>query len=217
MKLPVYNLQGTKVKDIALNPAIFNIKTKAWIIQEAVVAQQANRRVNIAHVKDRSEVRGGGRKPWRQKGTGRARHGSIRSPLWRGGGTTFGPRNIQNFKKKINKKVKRQALLMCLSEKANDKTITILDKLEFPEIKTKHLVNLLKTLNISDKKILISLPKKDDKIIKSSNSLQKIKLIAADSLNVVDVLWADIILTPEEGIKKIENTYGNIRQTEKKN
>lgn len=215
MTLPIYNQQGQEISTLELNPAIFDVKTKPHIIQEAVVSLKANIRQNIAHTKDRGEVRGGGKKPWAQKGTGRARHGSIRSPLWRGGGVTFGPKNIINFSKKINKKVKRQALLMSLSEKAKEKAIKILDKLELTAIKTKQIVDIIKNLKIDQVKILLALDNKDDKIIKSARNLPKIKYIASDSLNIFDILWADMLLTTVSGIKKIEKIYGNNRQIKK--
>lgn len=215
MTAPIYNQQGQEISTLELNPAIFDVKTKPHIIQEAVVSLKANARQNIAHTKDRGEVRGGGKKPWAQKGTGRARHGSIRSPLWRGGGVTFGPKNIINFSKKINKKVKRQALLMSLSEKAKENAIKILDKLELTKIKTKQIVDIIKNLKIDHAKILLALDNKDDRVIKSARNLPKVKYIAADSLNIFDTLWADMLLTTVSGIKKIEKTYGNNRQTKK--
>jgi len=210
MNLPVYNQQGQKVKDLKVNPAIFNVQTKDSLLHQSVVAQGANTRISVAYVKDRSEIRGGGRKPWKQKGTGRARHGSIRSPLWRGGGVTFGPRNI-NFQKKINKKAKKQALLMCLSEKAADAKIKILDTLNLEKIKTKTITEILTHLKINNKKIILALDHKDDMIIKSSRNIPDMSLMSADSLNIVDVLNAEIILTTVSGIEKIENTYGNSR------
>jgi len=211
MKYPIYNQQGKKTKDMELNPAVFEIKVKPQIIWEAVVAQRANSRQNIAHSKGRSEVRGGGRKPWRQKGTGRARHGSIRSPLWRGGGVTFGPSKIKKFNKKINKKVKQQAIKMSLSQKAQDKTINILDKLKLEAIKTKKMNTILKKLKLIDKRILLVLNKKDQTIIKSVQNIPNIIPIAANSLNVVDVLGAEMILTTTAAIKQITATYVNSR------
>ena len=109
MKVTVYNVKGEEVKEMDLGSAIFGVKVKPELVQQAIVAQQANSRQNLAHAKDRSDVRGGGKKPWRQKGTGRARHGSIRSPLWRGGGATFGPSKTRNFSLKMNKKAKRKS------------------------------------------------------------------------------------------------------------
>jgi large subunit ribosomal protein L4 len=212
MTLPVYNQKGEEVDKVELDPGVFGIKTKPWIIQQAVVSQQANARQNIAHTKDRGEVRGGGRKPWRQKGTGRARHGSIRSPIWRGGGVTFGPKNTRNFSKKINKKIKRQALLMSLSEKTKGETIKILEKLELAKIKTKQIVEIIKNLKITEQKIILVLDKYDDKVIKSARNLAQLKFIAANSLNAIDIVRADVVLTTISGIKKIEKTYGSDKQ-----
>src|SRR3989339_1594785 len=138
MNLPIYNIEGHETGKISLNPKIFGVKTKSWILHQVIVAQQANSRVNVAHTKTRGEVRGGGKKPWKQKGTGRARHGSIRSPLWRGGGITFGPLNTRNFKIKVNKKAKKKALLMTLTSKAINQKIILLEKLEIDQAKTKN-------------------------------------------------------------------------------
>jgi len=146
MKYQVYNRQGEKVEEVELNQAVFDIEVNEELVHQAVVAQMANKRKVLARTKDKSEVRGGGRKPWKQKGTGRARHGSSRSPLWIGGGVTFGPTKDRNFKKKINKKMKRKALFMCLSDRVKDKNLLLLDKLELNEAKTKELYKLLRVL-----------------------------------------------------------------------
>lgn len=211
MTIPIYNQNAEKTGELEVNPAIFDVKVKPWIIQETIVAQNANARAPVAHTKDRSEVRGGGKKPWKQKGTGRARHGSIRSPLWKGGGVTFGPRNAKNFAKKINKKVKQQALRMALTERARDKTITVLENMSalMNKGKTKHLATLLKRFDIQNKHVLISLEKGDEQIIRAIRNLPAIKLIAPNSLNVRDVLLGDAILTTVEGIRAIEKTYGS--------
>lgn len=137
IKIKVYNQNAEAAGEIELSPKVFGMKVNNDLVHQAVVAQMANERQVIAHTKDRSEVRGGGKKPWRQKGTGRARHGSSRSPIWIGGGVTFGPRNDRNFKKRINKKMKQNAMLMVLSDKAAGNNFIILDKLEATEYKTK--------------------------------------------------------------------------------
>src|SRR3989338_7773386 len=142
-KFPVYNVNGEKVSDVELNPDIFGVAIKPQLVQHAIVIQQANARQVLAHTKNRGEVAGGGRKPWRQKGTGRARHGSTRSPIWIGGGVTFGPRNERNFEKKINKKMKRKALLMALSTKVADSQLVIFDDLKMKEAKTKTMANAI--------------------------------------------------------------------------
>ncbi|MBI4359961.1 MAG: 50S ribosomal protein L4 [Candidatus Jacksonbacteria bacterium] len=210
MTLPIYNENGEKTGEMDVNPKIFDVKLKTWVISEAVLAKLSNTRENIAHTKDRGEVRGGGKKPWKQKGTGRARHGSIRSPLWKGGGVTFGPKNTVNFAKKINKKVKRQALLMALSERARDHSITVLTAVSEIERegKTKKISTLLKQLNIDAKKhVLISLDTKNLSVMRAARNLPAVKLIAPGSLNAHDVLWGDSLLTTVEGIRAIEKTY----------
>ena len=120
LKIKVYTQDGKETKELALNPAVFGVAVKESVVHQVMVAQMANSRVAIAHTKTRAEVRGGGRKPWKQKGTGRARHGSTRSPIWVGGGVTFGPRSDRNFSQKVNKKMKTKALFMCLSDKVNN-------------------------------------------------------------------------------------------------
>ncbi len=145
-KIQIYNQLGEKVKELELNSKIFGIEIKNSVVHQVAVAQMANSRVAIAHTKDKSEVRGGGKKPWKQKGTGRARHGSSRSPIWVGGGVTFGPTKDRNFSKKVNKKQKTKALFMCLSDKVNNNLFILLDKLNLAEGKTKEFVEILKNL-----------------------------------------------------------------------
>lgn len=146
LKTQVYNQTGEKVKQLELNPAVFGIKAKEAVIHQVVVAQMANARKPIAHTKLKSEVQGGGKKPWRQKGTGRARHGSTRSPLWVGGGVTFGPRNTVNFKQKVNKKMKTKALFMCLTDKLASRQLILLDQLQLTQSKTKEMITVIKNL-----------------------------------------------------------------------
>lgn len=142
-KATVYNQEGAIVGSQDLSEEIFGVKPKMAVIHQVVTAMMANRRQVLAHTKDRGEVRGGGKKPWRQKGTGRARHGSIRSPLWVGGGVTFGPTKERNFKKKINDKMRRKAIFMCLSDRVADKKLILLDEIKLDEIKTKRMVELI--------------------------------------------------------------------------
>ncbi len=205
-KVKVYNQAGKPVGEISLEPKVFNIPVKPELIQQAVRTLQANSRQVLAHTKDRSEVRGGGRKPWRQKGTGRARHGSIRSPIWIGGGVTFGPRSNKNYQLKMNKKAKRKALLMALSDKAADKKIIIVDKLELPEVKTKMLVSIIKALPC-EKKVLIVLDKGDVNIIKSANNIPSVNVVRADSLNIIDILAYDTIICTKSSLPIINSTY----------
>lgn len=205
-KVKLYSQDGKSTKEITLKKEIFGVQVKPELIQQAIRTQEANSRKVIAHTKDRSDVRGGGKKPWRQKGTGRARHGSSRSPLWKGGGVTFGPRNDRNYSLKINKKAKRKALFMALSDKLINKKIVILDKLELAEIKTKNFVGVIKKLPLKNS-ILVVLAKSDKNIIKSASNIPKITTINANSLNVLEVVKNNNILILQDGLKVIEETY----------
>jgi len=212
IKVTTYNLEGEKSGMIELPEKIFGVKINNDLIYQAANVQMANNRYHFADAKDRSEVRGGGRKPWRQKGTGRARHGSIRSPLWRGGGATFGPLKEKVFGRKINKKAKRKALFMVLSSKVNDKELVVLDELKASEPKTKIMANILNKIfkEIKKSRILIAVSKKEENVIRSAKNIADSKIILADSLNILDLLSYKYLLLDKEGIKVIEKTYGNI-------
>jgi len=212
IKVPTYNLEGEKVGTINLPENIFGIEINNDVIYQAVNAQLTNSRFHLAHTKNRGEVRGGGRKPWRQKGTGRARHGSIRSPLWKGGGVTFGPRNEENFARKINKKIRRKALLMVLSSKVQDKELVVLDELKISEPKTKLIAGAMKKIFKENKKpsILLAIPKKDENITVAARNIVDLKIVLADSLNVLDLLSSKYLLLDKESIGVIEKVYGNI-------
>jgi len=208
----LYNQQGKEVDKLELPAEVFGLKINSDLIAQTLSTQLANVRQSLAHTKDRSDVRGGGKKPWRQKGTGRSRHGSIRSPLWSGGGVTFGPRNEKNFSKKINKKMKRQALLMVLSGKFNDEEIIFLDELKLKEPKTSQAAQVVEKLEKASKKelnrgALIILPKKDDNILRATKNLKKVSVIGAASLNVIDLLEKRYLLIPKESITVIQQTF----------
>lgn len=205
-KVKLYNQTGKSTKEITLNKEIFEIKIKPELVQQAIRTQEANSRQVIAHTKDRSDVRGGGRKPWRQKGTGRARHGSTRSPLWKGGGVTFGPTKDRNYSLKMNKKAKRKALFMSLSDKLKNKKIVVLDKFELAGIKTKDFMAVIKKLPLK-KSILVVLPKSDKNIIKSASNVPKISTINANSLNVIDIIKNNNLLILQDSLKVIEETF----------
>lgn len=206
MIVDLYNQKKDKVGKLELPDKIFAVKFNPDLVHQTYVAQISNARKVIAHAKGRGEVSGGGRKPWVQKGTGRARHGSTRSPLWKGGGVTFGPTKDRNFSKKINKKAKQKALFMMLSNKVSDQELFVLDKLEIAEAKTKEMNKIL--INFSDgKKTLIVLPEKQENILRSTKNLPDIKTSLADSLNVSDLLNYKYILMPQKAIEVIEKTY----------
>lgn len=217
-KINIHNQKGEQVGEIELSDKIFGVKVNEALIHQAVVAQTANARQVLAHTKDRSEVRGGGKKPWKQKGTGRARVGSSRSPIWIGGGVTFGPTKDRNFSKKINKKMKQKAIFMALSDKVASGNLIALDKLEMPEFKTKMfngiLDNLIKQKSLptgqtgkkaKKQSILVINDIKDEKVKYSARNLQGIKLINLENINIVDLLkYKNLILTVD-AVKKIEN------------
>ena len=212
MKASLYNQEGEEIKKVDLPSEIFDIELNSDLVHQVVVAQMSNSRKVIAHTKDRSEKRGGGRKPWRQKGTGRARHGSIRSPIWRGGGVTFGPTKDRNFSKKINKKMKQGALLMTLSSKIKEDEFVLLDKIELIEGKTKLMNEMINNLGNKLKKnlnksTLIVLSKTDLKISHAVRNIPKIKTIRADSLNVLDILNHQYLILLQDAIKTIKETY----------
>ena len=206
VKAKVYNSAGKEIEEVVLEPKIFEIAVKPQLVEQAVRTQLANRRVAIAHTKTRAEVRGGGKKPWKQKGTGRARHGSIRSPIWKGGGVTFGPRSDRNFSLKMNVKARRKALLMTLADKAANKKIIVLDKMDIPNIKTKEFLKNIAKLPLK-KTFLTILPKTDQKIIKSARNIPYTKVINADSLNVIEVLAHEYLLCLKEALPIISKTY----------
>lgn len=208
MQIAVYNLNKETVGKVTLPKEVFNMEINPDLMKQAVDAQTANSRLVLANTKDRSEVRGGGKKPWRQKGTGRARHGSIRSPIWIGGGVTFGPTKERNFSKKINKKMKRQALFMALSSKAKDKEILILDKMDAGEIKTKELNKILNTLfGDARRSVLLVTPESSAVLGRASRNIQKTEVIDAKSLNVIDVLKYKNLVLLKDAIKIIQTHY----------
>ena len=211
MKANVYNQKGEVVGDVELNSKIFEVKPNKHLLAEAVRIQLSNARGGLANTKTRGEVRGGGKKPWKQKGTGRARAGSTRGPIWRHGGVAFGPRSNRNWELKINKKAKTQALFMSLSDKATDKQFIVIDQLLMDQPKTKEFVKMFTGLqgslkNIGKKQLLVT-PRKDDKIARSSRNIKSVKLVLANSLNLVDVLTADTVLVLKDSLPVIEKTY----------
>ncbi len=207
MLVNTYNQKGEKIGQTRLPSEIFDVKINPDLTHQVIVSQMANRRKVIAHTKTRAEVRGGGRKPWRQKGTGRARHGSIRSPLWRGGGVTFGPRKERIFKKKINKKTKKLALFMALSGKIKNNLLILLDKLKIEKPKTKEMTEILKKLPCKNESSLIALPELDKNLILAARNLPGVQTIQAKDLNALDLLSFKYLIMPKDSIKVIKETF----------
>lgn len=206
MNIPVYNAEGKKVEQLQVADGVFGVDVKEHVVAEAMHAQRAGGRTTLAHAQERSEVRGGGRKPWRQKGTGRARAGSTRSPLWKGGGVTFGPRKNRNFAVKINKRVKKAALKMVLSDKVSSGQLVVVDQLP-AEGKTKAMASLRNALPGGGRKALVALVSKDDKVMRALSNVPKTSTIAAQNVNVLDLLNNQYLLTTKEGVKLMEKTF----------
>jgi large subunit ribosomal protein L4 len=202
-KADLYNQEGKKSGSVELGDAIFGVKSKISVIHQVYVALMANAREPWAHTKDRSDVRGGGRKPWRQKGTGRARHGSIRSPIWRGGGVTFGPLKGRNYKQKINKKMNRQAVRMCLSDKVLEQKFIVLEDLT-SDGKTKTMAKLRASLPGLGKTTLWLLPKKNDMLKRATRNIKKLDLQMASDVNVVDLLHHQYIFATKATVEVLE-------------
>ncbi|MEK7637013.1 MAG: 50S ribosomal protein L4 [Patescibacteria group bacterium] len=206
MKVKLYNQTGQVIGEIELDQRVFGVKPQAGLIEQAITTHLANRRQAIAHTKTRGEVRGGGKKPWRQKGTGRARQGSIRSPQWKGGGVIFGPRKNRNFALKMNLTAKRKALLMSLSDKAISDRLTVVDQLAWPAPKTKEFAQVLKSVP-SQPKTLVILPTTNLMLVKAGRNIPGVSFIRADSLNTYDVVNAGQLLVLQPALDVIRSTY----------
>ncbi|WP_067842475.1 50S ribosomal protein L4 [Amphibacillus sediminis] len=199
-KVALYNQSGSQVGDVELNDAVFGIEPNEHVLHDAVVMQQASRRQGTHAVKNRSAVRGGGRKPWRQKGTGRARQGSIRSPQWVGGGVVFGP-TPRSYSYKLPKKVRRLALLSALSSKVKEDSLVVLEGLAFDKPKTKEVVKLLAALNVNDKALIVT-AEKDEVVTKSANNLPNAKVLPVSQINVLDLLTHDKLILTKDAADK---------------
>jgi len=206
IKVKVYNLEGAETGEMELSEGIFGVEMKDDLVHQAFVAHISNSRQVLADTKDRGEVRGGGKKPWKQKGTGRSRHGSSRSPIWKGGGVTFGPTSDRNYSKKINKKMKTKALFMVLSSKLRDNEMIILDDLKLNKVSTKTMSGVFKKLPVKGK-ILFSLGKKNEQVSKSIKNIPNVSMIASDSLNVADLLKNKTFIIDKKGIEMIGKVY----------
>jgi len=202
MKAKIYNLEGVATGEIELAEDIFAVKVKPEVIHEVAVAMENNQRQPWADTKSKGEVRGGGKKPWAQKGTGRARHGSIRSPIWKGGGVVFGPRTVRNYVSKINKKKRRLALKMCLSDRAQNDALLIVENFSFKEPKTKLLAKFLQIFSLKQKVLLLTAGS-NEQIVRMSRNIKTIETKRAEDVNVVDILKKGKIIISKDGIEKL--------------
>jgi len=205
-EVKLFNQDGTEAGSIELADAVFGIEPNEHVVHQVVVMQRAAKRQGTHAAKDRSAVRGGGRKPWRQKGTGRARHGSIRSPQWVGGGVVFGPTPERNYKQRLPKKVRRLALQSALSSKVQNENIIVLNELTFDKPKTKEMVNVLEGVNANDKTLIVT-ENKEDNIVLSANNLQDVKVITVNEINVLDLLTYDTLIMTKEAAEKAGEVY----------
>ena len=206
IKLDVYNIEGKKDSDIELDESIFGVKKNDALVHQVYVAQAANRRSGSAHTKTRSQRRGGGKKPWKQKGTGNARTGSIRNPVWRGGGIVFGPLNTRNFKKAINAKMKRKALLVVLSEKVRSGKVRVIDSLKITDNKTKVVAKMIEGLDI-DKSMIIGFSDKESSSYIAARNIEKVNAMQTNQLNVFDALNSDYLLLSKDSVEQLTNKY----------
>lgn len=209
MFVNIYDKNGKEIEkgQFQLPEKIFNIKWNPDLVWQVAVSMMSNQRKVIAHAKTREEVRGGGKKPWRQKGTGRARAGSIRSPLWKGGGVTFGPTKERNFKKKINKKMKRGALLSVISKKNKDSEIKVIDNLNIDSFKTKEAAAIINKLFPERKSLLVISEKNNSNLKKAIRNIKKVKYLPVNMLNVLDLLNHKYMLIEKEAIKGLVEKF----------
>ncbi|PLX27531.1 50S ribosomal protein L4 [Candidatus Parcubacteria bacterium] len=216
IKVKVYNQKAEAVKDKNLDEKVFGMEVNESLVHQAMVAQSSNERQVLAHTKSRAEVRGGGRKPWRQKGTGRARVGSNRSPIWIGGGITFGPTKERNFKKDINRKMKRSAISMVLSDFVKNDNLMIVEDLKIENFKTKEALEVIKNFEkITNKKeekqpkrsFLVVNEEKDDKAKYSLRNLEGVKYINLENINILDLLKYNVLIISEKSVDSIQEIY----------
>ncbi|MGL4607961.1 MAG: 50S ribosomal protein L4 [Eubacteriaceae bacterium] len=203
-KIDILDVKGNVVGDVDLSEEIFGIEPNEHVVHEVVVALLANRRQGTKSTKTRSDVRGGGRKPWRQKGTGRARAGTIRSPLWKGGGVVFAPKP-RSFNKKVNKKVRTLAIKSVFSSKVLENELRVIDQLVMEAPKTKEMIGVLNNINAG--KALIVLPENNETVIRSANNIPKVQTTTVSELNVYDMLKYDVLVLTKEALEKIEEVY----------
>lgn len=204
-KVNVYNMQGDQVEQIELSEGIFGIEVNQHVVYEVVKNQLANKRQGTQSAKTRAEVRGGGRKPWRQKGTGRARAGSTTSPIFTGGGVVFAPKP-RDYSYKVPKKIKRLAMKSVLTSKVNDNEIIVIDEFKLDAPKTKDMVNVLKKLS-ADRKALIVTLNPESNVIKSAHNIPNVHTTVVNNMNVYDILKYNSLIITKEAVKKVEEVY----------
>jgi len=206
MKIEVYNIEGKKIEDMEISDFVFGLSRNDELVHQVVVSLAANKRESISHTKTRGERAGSGKKPWKQKGTGRARVGSVRTPVWKKGGIVFGPRSERNYKKKINRKMNTKAILSVLSGKAKDKEIYVIDKMKISDKKTKEMAKVLKNLDLSGKTLMV-FNDKERELMLASRNLKNVQNILSKQLNILDMLNNKNMLISKDSIREIEKKY----------
>jgi large subunit ribosomal protein L4 len=206
-KISVYNVKGEEVEKLEIAESVFDVPSNNTLLHQVFVALMANIRGVYAHTKTRSEVAGSGKKPWKQKGTGRARVGSVRTPVWKGGGIVFGPRNTRNFVQKINQKMRRKAVMIALSEKIRDGKVIVLDSFSFPEKKTKFMAQALQNLKVTNKSVVMGLSATEKEFEKISQNIPRLKNILADNVNVADLLNHQYFLLSKDSLQGLEKKF----------
>ncbi len=205
VKVPVYNQEGKEVSTIELVDTVFGVAMNEALVYQVYIVQEANARLPWAHTKNRGDVRGGGKKPWKQKGTGRARHGSIRSPIWKGGGITFGPRNERNYTRKINDKMKQKAVTMCLSEKLGAQQLVVVDSLSMTG-KTKELATMKRQLPVKGE-ILLIVDRLDQNISRAVRNMTSCVVERAQDVNVSDLLRNQSVIVTKGAVEALQKRF----------
>lgn len=206
MKAPLYTVEGTEAGTIEVPDQIFNVPWNRALVKQVVAAERAKGRQPLAHTKNRGEVRGGGRKPWRQKHTGRARHGSIRSPIWRGGGATFGPRKERISAQKINRKMKRQAMFATLSLKLRENELFFLDALQLPVVKTKEFAKIIAKFPVKGRSVAL-ISTGDERLERASRNIERLSVLLPAQLNTLELLSRKFVLFPREALGSLQKTF----------
>ncbi len=206
IKVEVKNLLGKATGELKLNEEVFGLEASQELIHQVMVARQANQRLSTAHTKNRSERRGANSKPWKQKGTGRARTGSVRNPIWRKGGVIFGPRSEKNYKQKVNKKMNQQAIKMVLSEKVRANNFLVVEDFNLKEAKTKEMATAVDKLAIKGKALFVMM-KEDDKAVRALRNLPRTESRIADGINILDLLNNQSVVISKAAVEFLENKY----------
>jgi len=208
VKLPVYNLEGKELEKVSLNDKSFSCEFNPALVHQVTTILQNNKRIYTAHTKTKGEVRGGGKKPWKQKGTGRARAGSIRSPLWVGGGVTFGPRNNRNYSRKINKQERHLAFAMVFGSKSADKEIKVVDNWNIGKPKTKELFQIISRFGISSQSALLVSAKNNENLVRAGKNLPRVDIKVVANINMLDLLSHKFVIIEKEALASLENRVG---------